>query len=152
VNVETPTDRVSIPSKSSEVSPGPSTSNYNNSRKPIPSEWEDATSTHYFHNAPNSNQYAPPNAPQHTPPPPPPRPAKVPEQVDNQHIPVSPIDSINRTTFGSQEQPITNGHRYNNSYQQDFNSTSRMSFEDTENYGQTSVKKPARKLPNFMKA
>ena len=153
VNVETSTDKVSIPSKSTEVSTGPSASMNYNSRRPLPGEWEDATSTHYFHNAPNSNQYTSPAAPQYTPPPPPPRPAKVPEHGDNQHISVSPVDSINRTSFDSHEQPMTNGHRYTNSYsQQDFSSGSRMSFGDTENYGQTSMKKPTRKLPIFSKA
>lgn len=153
MSVETSADRVSMPPRSTEINPGPSASMNHKSRRPVPGEWEDAASTYYFHATPNSNQYASPNAPQYTPPPPPPRPAKVPEQEDSQHVSVSPVDSINRTTFDSQEQPMTNGHRYTNSYShQDFNSSSRVPIGDTENYGQTSAKKSSRKLPNFLKA
>ena len=153
VSVETPTDRVSMPPRSTEVSPGPSASMNYNSRRPMPSELEDMTPTHYFHAAPTSNQYVSSTAPPYTPPPPPPRPAKVPEMEESQHMPVSPVDSINRTAFDSQEQPMANGHRHNHSYShQDFSSSSRVPFGDTENYGQTSAKKPSRKLPNFLKA
>lgn len=177
VNVETPSTGVSIPPLPSEVSPvqqqlrdtnypivdlfeppvsrstpiidpfksppapSPPATSYS-SRRPMPSEREDTTSTHHFRPMTNSNQYAPPTAPQYSPPPPPPRPAKVPEQGDSQRLSVSPTDS---TTFGIQDQLLPNGHRYTHSYPQ------QMPFGDADNYGQASMKKTGRKLPNYSK-
>lgn len=153
MNAEAPMDRTSMPPRPVEINPGPSASMNYNSRRPIPKELEDTASAYHFQAVPNSNQYVPSTAPQYSPPPPPPRPAKIPEQEDSQHVPVSPVGSIKRTGFDDQEQPVVNGHRYNNSYShQDFNSGSRVPFADAENYGQTSAKKPARKLASFLKA